>query len=168
MTASPAEAPAEKITPVAGPALLELTAKLSREGKTEREIGEAAGYYSINPEGERRVKLLRFRRALNEANGLFLRTGAGNGASGPGVLTTNKAGQLLVGPRYTRQFGSEPGVPFTVEVVGEQIILTLAPAGTVASTEGGDDDEEELTTAPPAATPTPLPAGYAQPAYAAA
>jgi hypothetical protein len=111
-----------------GEELATLTKDLSESGKTERQIAEAAGYYTIDKKtGEKKAKFLPFRSALLKAtSGFTLRNKVGS-VSDDGFAKASKTGQLVIASRFLRNFSSNPEtLRFKVDVTKTGIILTIA------------------------------------------
>ena len=102
------------IEPLIGTALLQKVKTLATLSKTQK--AKACGYYTATKGGGERVNLLRFLKALIEAEGITLNEpAAGRGRDGRSAgyrIAVQANGHLLIGTAYTQQMGLQPGDVF--------------------------------------------------------
>lgn len=116
----------KKIEPLVGEALLKKVKELGNLGKEEK--AKACGYYTLNKAGAERVSMMKFLKALINAEGIELdsKIPDGNGHGGRKAssrITVQANGNLLIGSAYTKQMELNPGDAFEISLGRKHIHL---------------------------------------------
>lgn len=107
------------------------------DGLTKRELAKECGYYTVDKEGQPRVKLAEFYDALLSAKGIQLepeKSADGRGREASYTLTVHKNGQIVIGAAYTQEMGLKTGDEFTIKLGYKHIHLKQLDAD-------GNEDE---------------------------
>lgn len=113
----------------------------SNKDMNHYDIARATGYSRTTVGQKERVLITKFMRALLEAQGLTLKSGAKPGKTAKYLITVHSTGGVLLGKTYVEQFGMEPGDKLRIAVDDDCIRLMPAPvepvtvSDTSASTE---------------------------------
>jgi hypothetical protein len=115
-----------KIEPLTGEALLKKVKELDNLSPDEK---ATCGYYSITKTGAERVSMMKFLKALIEAEGsikLDNKSKNGNGRGGRSAsyrISVQSNGNLLIGAAYTKQMELNPGDEFEISLGRKHIHL---------------------------------------------
>ncbi len=124
-----------------GKALLTKVKELEHLSKEEK--AKTCGYYTVTKKGVTRVNMMKFLKALIEAEGIQIEsTQGGNGRGGRSAsyrITVQSNGNLLIGSAYTKQMGLNPGDEFEISLGRKHIRLTQLDN----SGESMAEDEDE-------------------------
>lgn len=111
-------------TPLTGPELLDFVAGLADDVNTT-DAAFSAGYFYETQAGQRRVQTSAYYKALAQAKGIKFRddkpAGVGRPLAYQGLVGTK--GAAIVGPAYTAQIGLKPGDTFSINLIGDEIII---------------------------------------------
>jgi AbrB-like transcriptional regulator len=116
-----------KIEPLTGEALLKKVKELDNLSPDEK--ARTCGYYSITKTGAERVSMMKFLKALIEAEGsikLDNKSKNGNGRGGRSAsyrISVQSNGNLLIGAAYTKQMELNPGDEFEISLGRKHIHL---------------------------------------------
>jgi AbrB-like transcriptional regulator len=116
-----------KIEPLTGEALLKKVKELDSLSPDEK--ARTCGYYSITKTGAERVSMMKFLKALIEAEGsiqLDNKSKNGNGRGGRSAsyrISVQSNGNLLIGAAYTKQMELNPGDEFEISLGRKHIHL---------------------------------------------
>lgn len=121
----------KKNEPLTGEALLNKVKELGNLGREEK--AKACGYYSISKDGSERVSMMKFLKALLDAEGIELdsKIKDGNGRGGRSAsyrITVQANGNLLIGSAYTKQMELHPGDEFEISLGRKHIHLKQVDA----------------------------------------
>jgi len=116
----------KKNEPLTGEALLNKVKELGNLGREEK--ARACGYYSVSKDGSERVSMMKFLKALLDAEGIELdsKIKDGNGRGGRSAsyrITVQANGNLLIGSAYTKQMDLNPGDEFEISLGRKHIHL---------------------------------------------
>jgi len=116
----------KKNEPLTGEALLNKVKELGNLGREEK--AKACGYYSVSRDGSERVSMMKFLKALLDAEGIELdsKIKDGNGRGGRSAsyrITVQANGNLLIGSAYTKQMELHPGDEFEISLGRKHIHL---------------------------------------------
>jgi hypothetical protein len=116
-----------KIEPLIGEALLKKVKEL--DSLSPEEKARTCGYYSITKSGAERVSMMKFLKALIEAEGsikLDTKSKNGSGRGGRSAsyrISVQSNGNLLIGAAYTKQMELNPGDEFEISLGRKHIHL---------------------------------------------
>jgi hypothetical protein len=116
-----------KTEPLTGEALLKKVKELDNLSPDEK--AKTCGYYSITKSGAERVSMMKFLKALIEAEGsikLDNKSKNGNGRGGRSAsyrISVQSNGNLLIGAAYTKQMELNPGDEFEISLGRKHIHL---------------------------------------------
>ncbi|OLP18535.1 AbrB family transcriptional regulator [Leptolyngbya sp. 'hensonii'] len=131
----------KKIEPLTGEELLNKVKEL--ENLSEEEKAKACGYYTVTKSGVERVNMMKFLKALLDADGLELdgkQNGNGRGGRSASYrISVQSNGNLLIGSAYTKQMNLIPGDEFEISLGRKHIHLRQID-------KGEDLDLEDLET----------------------
>lgn len=118
----------------------ELVAKVKELGDlSKEEKARECGYYTETKNGIERVNMMKFLKALIDAEGIELdATANGQGRGGRSAsyrISVQSNGNLLIGSAYTKKMGLEPGDEFEITLGRKHIRLKQVNG------EGVYDDE---------------------------
>lgn len=121
----------KKNEPLTGEALLNKVKELGNLGREEK--AKACGYYSVSKDGSERVSMMKFLKALLDAEGIELdsKIKDGNGRGGRSAsyrITVQANGNLLIGSAYTKQMELHPGDEFEISLGRKHIHLKQVDA----------------------------------------
>jgi len=121
----------KKNEPLTGEALLNKVKDLGNLGREEK--AKACGYYSVSKDGSERVSMMKFLKALLDAEGIELdsKIKDGNGRGGRSAsyrITVQANGNLLIGSAYTKQMDLHPGDEFEISLGRKHIHLKQVDA----------------------------------------
>ena len=110
-----------------GKALLKKVKELGHLSSEEK--AKSCGYFTVTKNGVNRVNMMKFLKALIEAEGSIPldSTLSGNGRGGRSAsyrITVQSNGNLLIGSAYTKQMGLKPGDEFEISLGRKHIRLT--------------------------------------------
>jgi len=91
------------------------------------DMARATGYSRSTVGKAERVLITKIMRALLEAQGLTLKSGAKPGKTAKYLTTVHSTGGVLLGKTYVEQFGMEPGDKLRIAVDEDCIRLIPAP-----------------------------------------
>ncbi|MDX2096246.1 MAG: AbrB family transcriptional regulator [Leptolyngbyaceae cyanobacterium bins.59] len=115
----------KKIEPLTGEELLKKVKE--SEHLTEEEKAKACGYYTVTKSGVERVNMMKFLKALLDADGIELDGRSnGNGRGGRSAsyrISVQSNGNLLIGSAYTKQMDLKPGDEFEISLGRKHIHL---------------------------------------------
>lgn len=115
----------KKIEPLTGEELLKKVKE--SEHLTEEEKAKACGYYTVTKSGVERVNMMKFLKALLDADGIELDgKQSGNGRGGRSAsyrISVQSNGNLLIGSAYTKQMDLRPGDEFEISLGRKHIHL---------------------------------------------
>jgi hypothetical protein len=116
-----------KTEPLTGEALLKKVKELDSLSPDEK--AKACGYYTITKSGAERLSMMKFLKALIEAEGsikLDNKSKNGNGRGGRSAsykISVQSNGNLLIGAAYTKQMELQPGDEFEISLGRKHIHL---------------------------------------------
>ncbi|MEL6813516.1 MAG: AbrB family transcriptional regulator [Cyanobacteria bacterium J06598_3] len=128
-----------------GKALLKKVKELGHLSSEEK--AKSCGYFTVTKNGVNRVNMMKFLKALIEAEGSIPldSTLSGNGRGGRSAsyrITVQSNGNLLIGSAYTKQMGLQPGDEFEISLGRKHIRLTqLNNNSDEKSEKDGKDDQ---------------------------
>jgi hypothetical protein len=108
----------KKIEPLTGEELLKKVKE--SENLSEEEKAKACGYYTVTKSGVERVNMMKFLKALLDADGIELdgkQNGNGRGGRSASYrISVQSNGNLLIGSAYTKQMELAPGDEFEISL----------------------------------------------------
>jgi hypothetical protein len=116
-----------KTEPLTGEALLKKVKELDNLSPDEK--AKTCGYYSITKSGAERVSMMKFLKALIEAEGSIKldnksKNGSGRGGRSASYrISVQSNGNLLIGAAYTKQMELNPGDEFEISLGRKHIHL---------------------------------------------
>lgn len=117
----------KKPEPLTGEELLRKVKDL--DNMTREEKAKACGYYTVTQDGTERLSMMKFLRALIDAEGINLdgrSKSNGNGRGGRSAsyrISVQSNGNLLIGAAYTKQMELQPGDEFEISLGRKHIHL---------------------------------------------
>lgn len=115
----------KKIEPLTGEELLKKVKE--SENLSEEEKAKACGYYTVTKSGVERVNMMKFLKALLDADGIELdgkQNGNGRGGRSASYrISVQSNGNLLIGSAYTKQMELAPGDEFEISLGRKHIRL---------------------------------------------
>lgn len=116
-----------KPDPLTGEELLKKVKELDNLSREEK--AKACGYYTVTQDGTERLSMMKFLRALIDAEGINLDGRSktnGNGRGGRSAsyrISVQSNGNLLIGAAYTKQMELQPGDEFEISLGRKHIHL---------------------------------------------